>query len=1705
MQQRRPLAIQIKSKAMIIKNSALKLVTLLAAISVASPVLAARTSITSMRDYTNYPLFARPQVPPVTLFALSIDHQLFNKAYTDYTNLDADPEIETTFDLQVEYAGYFDSALCYSYTAGIFEATARRDDTTKLCSGAWSGNFLNWVTMTRLDVLRWVLYGGKRSSDTATETVLERAHIPQDGHSFAKVYSDTSGAPVSGLTPFNIPTITFCNTTSTGDASATTTSPPVIQAAVGNWETWILMERYQCDFNRGNARAPNDVSAVTGNGASSTYTVRVRVCGSTPALRESFCQGYQNSTTGVVTYKPVGLLQEFGERADGIQFGLVSGSYDRPRAGGVLRSPIGSVGSPGAAGVGEIDLETGRFKNQAATTGIIGTLDRVRMTRYSRDTWRDCSGPGIPNNFLRDDAVTATAPPGAFFNGAQTKCSMWGNPISEIYAEALRYLAGETTPTGDFAAADDAANYLTGMPEATTWTDPFLNRAECTNCNVVVLSTGLNSFDRDQIPAVPVAGNDAERIAAMNLIGAQENIGTNVLTGAVTADGSTDGITTAVNASERTCSAKTIGNGELATLSGICPEVGSLQGGFDIAGLAYRAFTNDMRPSTSQPGDQKFRSFTIALAEALPSIDIPVGTGKITLLPFAQSATGNVADVFKASSIVNFRPGFLIGRKRITVTPDVRGDGDICRGASPDNANCTWYGYRSGNSDVRGSYVVNWEDSTWGNDYDQDGVQVLSYCVGSACSLSEDGDAIPDICQNATDSPGVCAAPAYAFTGGQLYLRTETVDTAAGFAIRFGWITAGSDIPGADTPFLKGQGVNRNCLDGDNCFAGGWSRPQVRTYSPAASNSAKLLESPLWYAAKYGNFEDSNNNKLPDVQSEWDAFNLNNQPIPDGIPDSFFPVRNPNLLKSQLRIALDRIAGGRASGTSAAVVSSSGDGAGSIFQALYTEELKLNAEKVNWTGTVRGLWITNDGKFAEDTNGNKLFDVAPTDATISFQVNAQGEVEILRNGVASLVPIKPIWDAETAMQDIPTATIDSNRAYTNLANTGRHILTWIDADNDGLVDAGEQRDFETGTFDDSQFWRLNSNLKAEAHSIVNWVRGDNTQTNMRKRSLTVGGTEKVFRLGDIVNSAPLVIGEPAGNFDLLYDDGTYTAYRQKYSKRRNVVYAGSNGGKIHAFNGGFTKKATETNPTRGFTVSPPAGGSGAAHPLGAELWAYVPKNLLSHLRWLTEINYTHVFYVDGSPLSVDVKAFTPSARNPGGWGTILIVPFRFGGGPIAIDSNDADTTPDAISLPAYVIMDVTDPEAPPRLLAEIVLPNNVSTANISSNPIRAGSGATRSTYPLARPAVAFDQSLVGGVLTYRYDMLIGSGPTRLAPEVYSERAASIYTYNLKSIIGNGGAAPTRTDNLARANSFVTDINGADTDIGGTTDSIYFGISAGQPTVVPATNPVIYTNDAMTGGLYKMVYEKAGVIGSNGVTQPSGEVLIQAPALFFDTAKPVQSRAAISISVRDLPAVIFGTGRMLSRGDFRSGNGNSLYIADDISPYTNRNFQGAIGVVALPTVTGTLTNTAVSDYRTLSDEQAIKLDMNSYPTRAGERSFTSPAVFRGIAVFTQFEPENNVCAALGKSRLTQVNFANATAPDVTESGLGGGTTSSGVASDPRIFVPTPPPPCTGTNCTNTPVTAGIVTQDSTGSLNIASSLEVGIEGTGEQGWFEPREN
>jgi len=118
---------------------------------------------TEATNIANAPLYIGANIPPLVMLDISKDQQLFKKAYNDYSDLDGDGQLETTYKHSIDYYGYFDPYKCYDYSTANSRFEPSTNTTTKYCTSKWSGNFLNWVTMSRMDAVRKLLYGGLRN------------------------------------------------------------------------------------------------------------------------------------------------------------------------------------------------------------------------------------------------------------------------------------------------------------------------------------------------------------------------------------------------------------------------------------------------------------------------------------------------------------------------------------------------------------------------------------------------------------------------------------------------------------------------------------------------------------------------------------------------------------------------------------------------------------------------------------------------------------------------------------------------------------------------------------------------------------------------------------------------------------------------------------------------------------------------------------------------------------------------------------------------------------------------------------------------------------------------------------------------------------------------------------------------------------------------------------------------------------------------------------------------------------------------------------------------------------------------------------------------------------------------------------------------------------------------------------------------------
>lgn len=153
-------------------------------------------------DYSTIPPFIAPTVQPNVLLLVDNSGSMNNCAYpntspaADHCQASSGAGLSDQYLATESYFGYFESDKCYSYAASKFSPTS-----TKPCANAWDGNFLNWATMRRLDITKWVMTGGQcnavRSSENSCSTLRGQTSFNAGAccHIFYKQFNLTGLAP----------------------------------------------------------------------------------------------------------------------------------------------------------------------------------------------------------------------------------------------------------------------------------------------------------------------------------------------------------------------------------------------------------------------------------------------------------------------------------------------------------------------------------------------------------------------------------------------------------------------------------------------------------------------------------------------------------------------------------------------------------------------------------------------------------------------------------------------------------------------------------------------------------------------------------------------------------------------------------------------------------------------------------------------------------------------------------------------------------------------------------------------------------------------------------------------------------------------------------------------------------------------------------------------------------------------------------------------------------------------------------------------------------------------------------------------------------------------------------------------------------------------------------------------------------------------
>ncbi|KPJ57599.1 MAG: hypothetical protein AMJ42_04650 [Deltaproteobacteria bacterium DG_8] len=759
---------------------------------------------------------------------------------------------------------------------------------------------------------------------------------------------------------------------------------------------------------------------------------------------------------------------------------------------------------------------------------------------------------------------------------------------------------------------------------------------------------------------------------------------------------------------------------------------------------------------------------------------------------------------------------------------------------------------------------------------------------------------------------------------------------------------------------------------------------EIITYVVFAFGSGSQL---LKDAAKNGGFIDKNDNNVPDMDSEWDEDG-------DGIPDTYFEAPDGSELEAQIYAAITDILQRAASGTAVSILSTSAEGEGSLFQAFFKPLVFDNLREIYWVGYLNSLWVDPYGNLREDTVLDHAL-VYSEDKIIKFTVDeGSGDTAIARYHDTD--PCDGMPDSETPYETVLLSELDPQwEAGLKLAKrdaSTRVIKTWVDIDGNGVVNTGEYINFDTSNASTLRPF-LDVATETEAVNIISFIRGESV-TGYRDRNITIEGTEYVWKLGDIVYSTPTVVGEPMERYNQYYSDITYGQFFTKWKDRGVTVYVGANDGMLHAFKAGTfhegDSESTLLKEEHGWysaTEVPATTGQ----ELGDERWAYIPYNLLPHLKWLTDPDYTHVYYVDLKPKVTDARIFANDANHPNGWGTILIGGMRQGGGEYTFteDFDGNGSTEERTFRSAYFALDITIPDSP-------VFLGEFTDENL---------GFTTSYPAIARLEVT------EGFQNPEDDhwfCIMGSGPVDCNGN--SDQNGYVFIVD----ISNGGQL-VKTFQTGETNAFMASPITLDLNLNYNTDVIYIGETYEQ-------------GSTMVGKMYR-ISSRTGSSGWTYQLDPNNWVM----TTLFSSTTPITASATASIDEDDNIWVYFGTGKYYSNEDKADTTTQYFYGVKDPCPYGGCTAADEVALADLYNSTNIiiLTNGGVEGATALTWDafvDEVQAEEGWYLSLAtgGERVLNRPSVLGGVVLFAPFAPDDDICAYGGTGSLYALYYETGTA-------------------------------------------------------------------------------
>ena len=503
------------------------------------------------------------------------------------------------------YLGYFDPFKCYRFDAGLtyfvpvgytagFDPTKRveQQPATALakCSGAWSGNFLNWSTMQTIDLFRWAMTGGDRWADTTTLTVLEKAR--HDGQGGTGQFPDKRVNGVGGPRPSEVADLAQLAARTGVAVRDDTWNALYIRVADKGTSMWVsntadFAKRYE-------------------------IPVRVEVCNkdfpetATPCTR--YAPGLEDADPSndalvdptKVVLKPTGLIQE---NAMAVRFSAFGYLLDdsKLRDGGVMRARMKFVGPTQPTRTG-----AGRMANTATEWDPVTGIFLRNPDKPDADATNSSFG------LAGADAVTQSGVV-QYLNQFGRKYGYKNHdPVSEMYYEALRYFRN-LAPTREYTTMADtpgtAARKVDGFPVITAWDDPLAppagfagpGLAEWCPKNFIIGIADSNTHKDKRLPG-NTATDDADVAAQPSDPDTTINV-TTTLNDLIATELANEGVRL------RRSDGSTLGAGT----ANCC------QGSAYLSALAYHAHTRDLRAdgaAIQSLGNQTVQTFYVDVRES---------------------------------------------------------------------------------------------------------------------------------------------------------------------------------------------------------------------------------------------------------------------------------------------------------------------------------------------------------------------------------------------------------------------------------------------------------------------------------------------------------------------------------------------------------------------------------------------------------------------------------------------------------------------------------------------------------------------------------------------------------------------------------------------------------------------------------------------------------------------------------------------------------------------------------------------------------------------------------------------------------------------------------------------------------------------------------------------------------------------------------